>query len=96
MSTKTVDMDKESRPQDPWIGLLERIEEARHTLSEVVVRDPAVRHGAMVIKGTRFPVSRIFAELSEGYKLSEIADNYDLDLEKLNQLFMALSMYLDE
>jgi uncharacterized protein (DUF433 family) len=50
----------------------------------------------MVLKGTRFPVSRIFAEVSDDNKLGEIAENYNLDPEMLHQLFMALAVCLDE
>lgn len=87
---------KSPRIEGPDSWIFERLEMARSEVSAVVVRDPAIRHGAMVLKGTRFPVARVFAELSEDYKLSDIADNYDLDLEKLSRLFMALAVYLDE
>jgi len=52
-------------------------------------------HGVPVLKGTRFPISQIISELSDDQKISEVANNYDLDFEKIVEFLKGLSIILD-
>ena len=61
---------------------MRRIEYARELLEETVEVDSAISGGKPVLKGTRFPVSRVLAELAEGKSLRSISKEYDLDVEK--------------
>lgn len=58
--------------------------------------DPEIRGGTLVLKGTRFPVSRVLAEVGDGSTLEEIADLYRLDLTQLKTLFEELALYFEE
>jgi uncharacterized protein (DUF433 family) len=54
------------------------------------------RSGRPVIKGTRFLVSNLLAELAEGRNLSEIAESFDLDLNKLKDTLNYLANRIDD
>ena len=54
------------------------------------------RGGRPVVKGTRFPVSQLLAELADDLKLSDIAESYDLDLEALKDILRYLSTRMDD
>jgi uncharacterized protein (DUF433 family) len=61
-------------------------------LKKTMISDPGILGGLPVVKGTRFPVSQVLAELADDYKLSEIADSFDLDVEILRELLSGLSL----
>jgi len=48
-----------------------------------------------VIRGTRFPVARVFAEISDGLSLSEIAEDFDLDVNMLRKLVEGLAILFE-
>ena len=50
----------------------ERLREAKRLIDESVSSDTNIRHGVHVLKGTRFPVSRIFAEIADGKTIKSI------------------------
>ena len=58
--------------------------------------DPEILSGKLVVDGTRFPISRIFAELADGSTLNEIADEFFLDKEKVKRLFQTIALVLEE
>ena len=65
-------------------------------LEDSVEINPDVRGGKLVLKGTRFPVSRLLAEISEGkYSLREIANDYDLDYRRTKKFIEVLSIIYD-
>jgi uncharacterized protein (DUF433 family) len=63
--------------------LAERLAVAMRLLNGAVEIDPEVRSGIPVVRGTRIAVSRILAEIADDYRLSEIADNLDIDNDML-------------
>lgn len=75
--------------------LTERLSVAMRLLSKSVEIDPDVRSGLPVVRGTRIAVSRIFAEIADDYRLSEIADNLDIDHDMLKDLIEGVSIRLD-
>jgi uncharacterized protein (DUF433 family) len=46
-----------------------------------------------VLKDTRFPLARIFAELADGLTVIQIADDYDLDVDCLTKLMDGFASY---
>ena len=50
---------------------------------EFLSSDLKVRGGQIVIKGTRFPLARLLIELSVGYSIEEIAEDYGYPVEIL-------------
>ena len=74
----------------------DKIFRAREYLEDSVEINPNVRGGKLVLKGTRFPVSRLLSEISEGkYSLREIANDYNLDFETVEKFIEALSFIYD-
>jgi len=65
-------------------------------LVDGIESNPKKLGGRWCLKGTRFPLSRVLAEISDDNKLSEIADDCDLDLKLLKSIFEDLSGALDE
>jgi uncharacterized protein (DUF433 family) len=59
--------------------LSDRLRHSLLVISQTVEFTPLRRGGVAVLRGTRFPVARIIAELSNHDAVYEIADNYDLD-----------------
>jgi uncharacterized protein (DUF433 family) len=75
--------------------LAERIRHATSTLRQVVNIDPDVRGGVPVLRGTRFTLAQLLAELAEGRSVSEIADAFRLNKEQIQQVLESLATYLD-
>jgi len=59
-------------------------------------RDKEILGGKLVIKDTRFPIYRIFAELSEGLTIEEIAKDFDLQVCALKEVLQGAACYFDE
>ncbi len=76
-----------------WIGI--QLHTAMVVSRELVVSNPQILSGVPVLRGTRFSVARVLVELSEDVSISELADDYELDLGVLRRLLQCLSMYLD-
>jgi len=53
--------------------------------------DPNMRGGLPVVRGTRFPLARVLAELAEGRTLHELAADMDLDGETVREVLRALA-----
>ena len=62
--------------------------------SEYIETSPHVRGGVLAIKGTRFPLSRVIAELGGGVSIHEIAIEYELDEDCLSGLVGSVADYL--
>lgn len=62
----------------------------------VVSASPDVRGGVPVLRDTRMPLSRVFAELADGFNIVEIAADFELDASQLETLLGSLSMFLDQ
>jgi uncharacterized protein (DUF433 family) len=82
-----------SDPSNRWA---ERASLALSALGGMVDADPAKAGGVPVVKGSRFPVSQLLAELADGSNVQEIAENYELDPELLSSLLHALAVYLNK
>ncbi|MEM8641503.1 MAG: DUF433 domain-containing protein [Cyanobacteria bacterium P01_G01_bin.54] len=67
-----------------------------HLFDDVIEIHPEMRGGIPVLKGTRFPVARVLAELGEDETISEIAEDYDIDANKLRDLIENLAMFFDQ
>ncbi len=82
---------------DVGIGewLAERTAYASLVLRECVEVDPKRRGGIPVLKGTRFTLAQLLAELAEGRSLPRIAEDFELDLQTLEQFMRGLSICLD-
>jgi len=50
---------------------------------DYVMTDPEIMSGVPVLKGTRFPIAQILAELANDYSISEIAEDFNLDENKI-------------
>ena len=73
----------------------ERFEIALGEFKSCLMRDPDIMSNKTVLVGTRFLFSSVLAEISEGSSIKDIAENYDLDFNLLQDIFMALSVIFD-
>jgi len=75
-------------------GVSSRIVYAINLLDEVIVIDPETRGGVPVLIHTRVPIARLFAEVAMGRTIDDIADDKELDLEAIRQVFKGFAAYL--
>jgi uncharacterized protein (DUF433 family) len=80
-------------PAEEWLA--ERTKYALVSLHDCVEVDPDKVGGVPVLRGTRFTVAQLFAEISEGRSLPDIAEGFRLDLEQLKKVMEGLSIHLD-
>jgi len=78
---------------EEWVA--RRVQHAEAALRESVDWDAETWGGILVIRGTRLPVARVFAEIGDDLKLSEIADDLDLDRDSLVKLFEGLAILFE-
>jgi uncharacterized protein (DUF433 family) len=43
--------------------------------------NPAIRHGAPVIRGTRVPVARVVGAVAGGDPIAQVADDYGIEVD---------------
>jgi uncharacterized protein (DUF433 family) len=75
-----------------------RAERAAHAavmLGHCVEVNPSKCGGVPVFRGTRFTLARFLAELADERSVTDIACNFDLDEEVLNQFLRGLSLCLN-
>jgi uncharacterized protein (DUF433 family) len=75
--------------------LAKRLQHAIQQLHGCVDVTPAIRGGIPVVKGTRFTVAQVLAELAEGRSIAELADDFDLDVDCLKNLLHSFAICLD-
>jgi uncharacterized protein (DUF433 family) len=75
--------------------LAKRLQHAIQQLHGCVEVSLAIRGGIPVVKGTRFTVAQVLAELAEGRSIVEVADDFDLDLACLKNLLHSFAICLD-
>lgn len=64
-------------------------------LREAVDVHLEVRGSVPVLRGTRFPVSQVLAELADGRHIYEVAEDYDLEASDLESLLGGMAMCLE-
>ena len=62
-----------------------------NNLNQFIEQEATVRGGVVVLKGTRFPLGRVFSEIAEGVSLDDVAEDYSLDLNLLQEMFRELA-----
>jgi uncharacterized protein (DUF433 family) len=75
--------------------LAERAAHAAVMLGHCVEINPSKCGGVPVFRGTRFTLARFLAELAEERSVNDIARDFDLDEDVLNQFLRGLSVCLD-
>ena len=90
----------EPSPEDViWVGgannLRRRLEYAARILENSIEISNEMRGGVPVVRGTRMPVSRVFAELADNVRIEDFGEDYEIDVAKLRELLQGLSVYLD-
>jgi uncharacterized protein (DUF433 family) len=75
--------------------LAERTKHAILMIRDCVEVNPNKRGGVPVLKGTRFTVAQLFAELGEGRSLGEIAEDFELDPTMMKKLMESFAIQLD-
>lgn len=77
------------------VELIERIRSAAAALDECVEASNRKCSGVFVLKGTRFPLAQLFAELADGKNIRSIAKGFGLNQDQMNTLLHALAVCLD-
>ena len=62
----------------------------------VIESDPEKHHGDWVFKGTRLPVSIIFACLADGATLDDLVDWYGVNPEQVKEVLSFIAARLQE
>ena len=78
---------------EEWLGY-----RARHAiimLRECTETNPKKCGGVPVLRGTRFTLAQVLAELADGRDVREIADDFDLQIELLKGFLQGLAICLD-
>lgn len=84
---------KNGTMQEPFA---ERASQAVLTLQECVEVSPERLGGIPVLRGTRFSVAQLFAELADRAAVDELADDLELDPALIKRLLHALAVQLDK
>lgn len=95
MISLTKPNESHSPEADESAQLLERIAFGLSLLRESVTVDPEVRGGVPVLKDTRFPLSRILAELAAGASITQLAEDYEIDEKTIRSFLEGLAIHLD-
>lgn len=64
----------------------------QHVEDLYITRDKRICGGEPVLKGTRFPVLRLLAEIAENRRLSEVCEDHDLDLQAAKMALLTLRL----
>ena len=75
--------------------LKQRLEYGLRELSDVVEIHHDIRGGVPVLKGSRIPVAKILAELGEDMTLTEIAEDYNINIQQVRVFIEGLAILLD-
>jgi uncharacterized protein (DUF433 family) len=79
---------------DQWLA--DRSSEALLALRDYVEATPQKLGGIPVFQGTRFSIPQLFTELADSDAVHDIADNFELDEEKLRKFLRAFAVYLNK
>jgi uncharacterized protein (DUF433 family) len=86
---------KPVRELSPNWGVIEL--SVRHLLAQIPEAEtsPELRSGVPVLRGTRFPLSRVLAELADDSRISDLARDYDLEVSTLKGFLEGLARMFD-
>jgi uncharacterized protein (DUF433 family) len=85
-----------SLADDQQSVLVERIRHSAEQLRGCIDVDPQRRGGVPVLKGTRFPVSQVLAQIAEGDSLADLVADLELEEARLRELFHGLANLFDQ
>ena len=89
------DSNVHSRAIRGWALMIDRLNHARDLYAECVETNLLVRGGVPVISGTRVPIATVLANIASDMSISVIADDLDLDVDKLTAFFQCISIAFD-
>ncbi|MCE9530617.1 MAG: DUF433 domain-containing protein [Planctomycetes bacterium] len=89
----SLDTQQNSTSRATWIA--ERSKQAMVMLRDTVVIDPDIRNGVPVLKGTRFTIPQLFAEIADGRSVDQLARAFSLDVEQIRDFLHGLANHLD-
>ena len=75
--------------------LVERAKYALLVIQDCVEVNPNKRGGVPVLRGTRFTVAQLFAEISEGRSLGDIAEDFEIDLVIMKKVMESFAIHFD-
>jgi uncharacterized protein (DUF433 family) len=78
-----------------WELLTDRLRKALLQLRATVESSPQRMGGALVLKGTRFKVSQLIAELADSDAVEEMADEFEIDAEQIRDVLHAIAVSID-
>jgi uncharacterized protein (DUF433 family) len=81
--------------RDP-LAYVAALDLTKRLIGQSVVSHPKIRGGRPVVAGTRILVSQVLRELADNERISDIADDFDLDVKTLESLLEALSLILNQ
>src|SRR5260370_24098627 len=79
--------------EEEWLA--ERARYSLLALRDCVEINPEKHGGVPVLRGTRFTVAQLFAEIGDGRSLPEIASDFGIDEGLMRKLMESFSIYLD-
>lgn len=74
----------------------EKICNSIRAIDESVESKPQILAGTPVLKGTRFSIAQLFAELAEGESIDTIAADFELNRESLSAILHSLAVCLEQ
>jgi uncharacterized protein (DUF433 family) len=95
MAHEGVDLNVQASREAVEEWIVERLTHARAMLHDAVDVDPDTRGGVLVLRGTRFPVTRVLAEIADDNAISQLAEDFDLDVELLRKLLQGMAICLE-
>jgi len=78
-----------------WAWMSDRLNHVKSIYGDCVEADPMVRGGVPVIRGTRVPVSLLFANIASDMTVTEVADDLDLDVGKVRAIVKCIAIAFD-
>lgn len=79
---------------EEWLA--DRLRLAARMLTDCVEANPRKRSGIPVIKGSRVTLAQVLAELADDHRVSELSDDFEIDVELLRKFLEGLAIYLDQ
>jgi uncharacterized protein (DUF433 family) len=96
MPASLTDLEPELRnPLAPESWLAERARQALAMLRDTVEIDPDIMGGVPVLKGTRFPIPQLIAEIADGRSVDNLASTFSLDRNQIENFLHGLAIHLD-